>query len=211
MRTINSLPPDYTGKCDILFNDRDHIVVHRNFIILFTLLNSDIPIPVAAELALEFMYSAALSPQAYSHLCLCASEVFGSYILDDGKPLANESLPTRGQGDLHVISKLDDLKDFLKMPLSTYRLEDAMKNMRSTMFHPNRVDYRDRHLAGLEPAHRVAWTHHRQTGVLAPFSAKTSHLTEPNRSFHDCPSALYNDKLINSQVVVFARWGMAHA
>ncbi|KAF7982161.1 hypothetical protein HWV62_29923 [Athelia sp. TMB] len=67
------------------------------------------------------------------------------------------------------------------MPLSTYRFEDAMKNMRSVMFHPDRVDYRDRHLAGLEPAHRVAWTHHRQTGILAPFSAKTSHLTEPNR------------------------------
>ena len=181
MRTVNSLPPDYTGKCEILLNDRDPIVVHRNFLILLTLLNPNIPIPGAAELALEFMYSAALSPQAYSWLCRCVSRAFGSNILDDEKPLANESFSTRGQGDLHAIFKLDDLKEFLKMPLLTYRFEDAMKNMHSAMFHPSCIDYRDRHLAGLEPVHRVAWTHHRQTGVLAPFSAKTSHLTEPNR------------------------------
>ena len=180
VRTVNSLPDDYSGKCDILFNDRDPIVVNRNFIFLYTLLNPIAPIPGAAELVLHLMYSAALSPQAYSQLCICASMVLGSS-LDDEKPLADEHFSVRGRGGLHVVFEQDVLKEFLKMPLSNYRLEDAIKNMRSAMFHPSRVDYRDRHLAGLKPAHRVAWNHHRQTGVLAPFSAKTSHLTEPNR------------------------------
>ena len=87
------------------------------------------------------------------------------------------------------------------MPLSTYRFEDARKKMHLTMFHPSRVDYRDRHLIGLEPAHRVAWTRHTQTGVLAPFSAGTSHLTEPNRSFHSYSNMTFTDKFVKFRLL----------
>jgi hypothetical protein len=40
IRTINSLPSDYTGYCDVLLNDTNPILANRNLIILFVLLSS---------------------------------------------------------------------------------------------------------------------------------------------------------------------------
>ncbi|KZP09099.1 hypothetical protein FIBSPDRAFT_839645 [Athelia psychrophila] len=181
VKTINGLPSDYSGKCDILFNDNNSIVANRNWIILYTLLQHTIPIPGAADLAAHFMYSAALSPVASAHLNRCVYILYGEDVFGDGQKLAAWSVPTRGEGALHMMAMTEEMKDFLRMPLSTYKFEDAMKNMRSAMLHPSRVDYRDRHLACLTPGHRMAWTRHQQTGVLGPYSADTMHLTEPNR------------------------------
>ncbi|KZP12530.1 hypothetical protein FIBSPDRAFT_754814 [Athelia psychrophila] len=181
VQTINRLPSDYSGKCDILFNDKSPIVANRNWIILYALLQHTIPIPGAADLAAHFMYSAALSPVASAHLNRCVSILYGQGIIQDGQTFATGSLPTRGEGALHIMAMTEEMKDFLRMPLSTYRFEDAMKSMHSAMLHPSRVDYRDRHLASLMPGHRMAWTRHQQTGVLGPYSADTMHLTEPNR------------------------------
>ncbi|KZP09108.1 hypothetical protein FIBSPDRAFT_760468 [Athelia psychrophila] len=183
VETINGLPSDYSGKCDILFNDMNPIVVNRNWIILYTLLQRTVPIPGAADLAAHFMYSAALSPVASAHLNQCISTLYGTGIIRDGQTFATGSLHMRGdsEGALHMRAKTEEMKDFLRMPLSTYKFEDAMKSMRSAMLHPSRVDYRDRVLASLTPGHRMAWTHYQQTGVLGPYSADTMHLTEPNR------------------------------
>ncbi|KZP04276.1 hypothetical protein FIBSPDRAFT_767683 [Athelia psychrophila] len=185
VQTINGLPSDYSGKCDILFNDKNSIVANRNWIILYTLLQPTIPIPGAADLAAHFMYSAALSPVASAHLNRCVSILYGQQIIQDGQTFAMGSLPTRGEGALHMMAITEEMKDFLRMPLSTYKFEDAMKSMHSAMLHPSRVDYRDRHLDGLTPGHRMAWTRHTQTGVLGPHSADTTHLIEPNRLLFD--------------------------
>ena len=152
-------------------------------IILNTLASPKIAIPGAAELAVDFMYSAALSPVANAYLYGCIGILYCQNIMEDGESVANAVIPTRGAGALHVIAQTEDMKEFLKMPLSTYGFDEAMENMRSAMLHPSRVDYRDRHLASLTPGHRMAWTHHKQTGVLAPFSTSTSDRTEPNRFF----------------------------
>lgn len=181
LRTVNGLPSDYAGKCDILFNDKNPIVVNRNWIILYTLLQPMVAIKDATELATHLMYSAALSPAATAHLNRCVSILYGQGIIQDDKLVASGSLPMRGKGVLHVMADKDDMKEFLKMPLSTYNFEEAVKNRHLTMLHPSRVDYRDRYLASLTPGHRMAWTRHQQTGVLAPFSASINHLTEPNR------------------------------
>ncbi|KZP09098.1 hypothetical protein FIBSPDRAFT_900738 [Athelia psychrophila] len=162
VQTINGLPSDYSGKCDILFNDKNPIVVNP-------------------DLAAHFMYSAALSPVASAHLDRCVFILYGQGIIQDGQTFAEGSLPTRGKLALHMKAMIEDTKDFLRMPLSAYTFEDAMKNMRSAMLHPSRADHRDRHLVSLTPGHRMAWTRHTQTGVLGPYSANTSHLTEPNR------------------------------
>ncbi len=61
IETVNGLPKHYQGKCDILLNDIDPIVVNRNLIILFALLGSGPSMDEAAELATHLMYSAASS------------------------------------------------------------------------------------------------------------------------------------------------------
>lgn len=190
VRTINGLPDDYSGKCDILFNDYDPIVSHRNWIILHTLLQPEIPIHAAVNLAIHLMYSAALSPEANAHLYRSITILYGQALVDDKQPITQRQLATRGEGMLCMVAPTEDLQQFLKMPLSTYGYKDAMKNMRSSLLHHSRVDYRDRHLASLTPGHRMAWTRYKESGVLGPYSAETKHLTEPNRFGLRCSSCI---------------------
>jgi hypothetical protein len=134
----------------------------------------------AAELALHLMYSSALKLESAAYLYKCINLIYSQGGLE-GSILTSWRMNTRGKGKLHLNHMVRDLDQSLGMLLSGYKLSEALKNMRATMFNPSRVDYLDRHLATLQPAHRLAFVHFRESGILAPFSADTSHFIEPNR------------------------------
>lgn len=180
VKTVNSLPDDYSGKCHILFNDINPLVVNRNIIILHTLLTSGDALEEAAECALHLMYSAVLTPVMLAHLyrslnAICDQNAWQGY------PLPSARWSTRGRGEIRVTQPFSNTRSLLQMLLSTYGLPEALKNMHDIMFNPSRLDYRDRYIADLEPSHRVAFMHYRKSGIVAPFSYDTSHFTQPNR------------------------------
>lgn len=180
MRTINGLPNNYRGKCTVLFNDKNPIVLNRNVVILFALLSHGPTIDEAAEFAAHLTYSAGLSEVSAAHLNRCLAIIYGQGGWE-GQKVTSGCLNTRGVGQLHLLQFVGDMKDPLEMFVSNYTLSEALEHMRSVMLHPSRVDYRDRHSDILSPAHRMADAHFRKSGILASFSADTSHCTEPNR------------------------------
>jgi len=68
VRTVNGLPGDYRGKCEILLNDADVVVVNRSLVIPYALLGSGPSIEESAELATHLIYSAALSVSSAEQL-----------------------------------------------------------------------------------------------------------------------------------------------
>jgi hypothetical protein len=173
--TVNDLPDNYEGQCDILCNDLDGIVVNRNLVILFVLLTAGTDVVEAAELAVHLMYSAALTPAMAEYVRKCTETIYGSHGAQSGE------WNTRGAGKIRSLQRFSDLQVAFQMLRSQYKLSDALASMHSMLLAPGRVDYRDRHLSYLEPSHRVSFSRFRRTGVLAPFSADVNHFTEPNR------------------------------
>lgn len=173
--TVNDLPDNYKGKCDILCNDLNGIVVNRNLVMLFVLLTAGADIVEAAELAVHLMYSAALSPAMAKYIRQCTETIYGTHGRESGV------WDTRGTGKIRSLQWISHIQPALQMFRSTYKLPGALANMRSVMWSPERVDYRDRYLSTLEPGHRVAFSRFRTTGVLAPFAVDVQHFTEPNR------------------------------
>ncbi|KAJ6580856.1 hypothetical protein B0H19DRAFT_930261 [Mycena capillaripes] len=173
--TVNGLPENYQGKCDILCNDLNGIVVNRNLVILFVLLTAGADVAEAAELAVHLMYSAALTPAMAKYVNQCSETIFKTHGGQSG------IWDTRGVGKIRSLQWNSDIQLAFQMFRSTYKLPVALANMRSVMWSPKRVDYRDRHLSTLEPGHRVAFSRFRTTGVLAPFAVDVQHFTQPNR------------------------------
>jgi len=68
------------------------------------------------------------------------------------------------------------------MYTSSYSTDIARDSMNDSMNHPCRIDFVDRYLSCLRPVHRLSTMHHRQSGILAPFSADTSGFIYPNRT-----------------------------
>ncbi|KAJ7663898.1 hypothetical protein DFH06DRAFT_1393758, partial [Mycena polygramma] len=173
--TVNDLPDNYKGKCDVLCNDLNSIVVNRNLVILFVLLNAGADVAEAAELAVHLMYSAALTPAMADYVRQCTETIYATHGAQSG------AWDTRGVGKIRSLQWKSDIQLALKMFRSTYELPDALKSMRSVMWSPERVDYRDRYLFTLEPGHRIAFSRFRATGVLVPFTVDVRHFTQPNR------------------------------
>ncbi|KAJ7066814.1 hypothetical protein B0H15DRAFT_794317 [Mycena belliarum] len=173
--TVNDLPDNYKGKCTILCNDINGVVVNRNLVILYALLTPGADVADAAELAVHLMYSAGLTTQMADYLRNCTEAIYGT----DG---AHSGVwGTRGTGKIRTLQYVSSLQYALRMFHSEYTLSDALASMRSVMWGPTRTDYRDRYIFSLEPSHRVSFSRFRTTGVLAPFAADVENFTEPNR------------------------------
>ncbi|KAG6818498.1 hypothetical protein H0H93_004552, partial [Arthromyces matolae] len=155
IRTVNGLPEDYAGQCDILFNDINPFVVGYNIVVLWALLNPSLEPDEAAELALHLMYSSMLTPSMSDFLSRNLS------VLHDLNRGRHSSVATTGEGKLVIKLQPGDLDVIMEMLQSK--------------------DYSDRYLNALEPAHRLGFTHYRSSGILAPFSLDISTFSEPNR------------------------------
>ncbi|KAG6816033.1 hypothetical protein H0H93_008656 [Arthromyces matolae] len=175
IRTVNGLPEDYAGQCDILFNDINPLVVGHNIVVLWALLNPGLEQDEAAELALHLMYSSMLTSSMSDFLSRSLS------VLHDFNRGRHFSVATVGEGKLIIMLRPGDLDVTIEMLQSRYGQSAAANSYSSMMCNPSRRDYSDRYLNSLEPAHRLAFTHYRSLGILAPFSLDTSTFCEPNR------------------------------
>ncbi|KAF8880174.1 hypothetical protein BD779DRAFT_1100219 [Infundibulicybe gibba] len=178
IKTVNGLPEGYRGKCEILLNDINDIVVNRNLVALFALLDSGPSIEEAAELAIHLIYSCALTPRMETHLRRCIDKIYEDPGCDGFR---NTSFNMRGKGKLTIRQNAGGIDLVHTMLNSTYPLATAVNGMHKTMLNSQRTDYVERFLCFLEPHHRLSAMRFRKSGVLAPFSLDLAHFTQPNR------------------------------
>ncbi|KAJ7066768.1 hypothetical protein B0H15DRAFT_925988 [Mycena belliarum] len=181
IRTINSLPSDYAGYCDILLNDTNPVLVNRNLVILFVLLSSGPSLEEAAEFSTHLMYSAALSKEGAEYVQRCIEFIYESGGEFEADLSFHRCLDTRGEGKVYSVQPSAGIRRLLEMFHSTYPLSSALRSMKETTLAPDRLDLREKYFAGLHPSHRMAFKRFRESGILVPFSLNTAKFTEPNR------------------------------
>ncbi|KAJ6617047.1 hypothetical protein B0H10DRAFT_1798265 [Mycena sp. CBHHK59/15] len=186
IQTVNSLPTDYTGYCDILLNDVDPVVANRNLVILFVLLTSGPSLEEAAECSTHLMYSAALPREGAEYVKRCVEFIYDCPAESEGDLSFQRCLDTRGEGKVYSVQTSIGIKRPLEMFHSSYGLSAAFGSMKDTTLHPTRLDSREKYFAGLKPSHRMAFERFRESGILAPFSLNTVNFTDPNRLLF-CP------------------------
>lgn len=175
LRTINALPPTYSGSLSILLNDLNLVIVCRNVMLLLILGN----IPdesVAADIALHFWYSAFM-PMEY---CLQLSVIASKFIpqTKNGKIV----IPLGPYSTLSFCLPEEATHVFLSFISSTLTMDDSQKEYDRVRNAPSRGDYRDRMYARLKPSHRVAFQEYRRFGIVLPFGAINAHFNRPNPS-----------------------------
>lgn len=172
---MNGLPDQYHGNCQILFNDRNPLVVGHNLIVLSALLSPDYSIEDAAEFALNLMYSTTLTPSMTSSISRITQR------LSNTPPSQIVDVPTTGKGSIQAIVRLQDLAPTLGMLRSSYDLQVARQGYHKIMLNSERKDFRDRYMAALKPSHRLGFSKFRESGVLVLFLLDIFDFIEPNR------------------------------
>ncbi|KAJ7609039.1 hypothetical protein FB45DRAFT_945186 [Roridomyces roridus] len=178
IRTINSLPADYSGYCDVLLNETNPVLVNRNLVLLFILLSSGPSLEEAAEIATHLMYSAALPGGGAEYVKRCVTFIYRDC---DADLSFQRCLDTRGEGKVYSVQPSTGTKRLLEMTHSTYPLSSALKSMKDTTMAPDQLDSNEKYFSSLKPAHRMSFQRYRETGILAPFSMTTVNFTQPNR------------------------------
>jgi hypothetical protein len=179
MRTINALPPDFTGSLKVLINDREPHTISRNLALLLIL--GTVPDEaLAADMALHFWYSAFQPSEYRSHtsarVLRFLSQVIESQASSHAPPHALTPLSTLSLGFSRKVIEI------LTNYFSSSSISDVQSEYDRVRNAPSRRDYRDRMYANLKPSHRVAFQEYRRFGILLPFGAVNAHFNEPNLS-----------------------------
>jgi len=180
IKTVNSLPPTYTGAIEILINDRNPPVIARN--LMFLLILAEVADEdLAVDTVLHLWYSTFI-PKEYTIQMLLLAPKLWSYLTDEetsGSPFPLGKTSTlRMDGMLEPL--LDVLLHYLKPEGQSLTLEEAQAEYSRVKRFPTRLDYRDRLYAGLRPSHRLAFEEYRRFGLVLPFGAANNHFNTPN-------------------------------
>jgi hypothetical protein len=170
VRTINSLPSDYSGNLDILINDCTTAVICRNLVLLLIL--GTVPNEVlAVDMALHFWYSVFLPLE---------------YQLRKGLVRSNFPLGPRSTLSCYLPEPGPEFRWMLLRYLESHlSIEDIRKEYDRVRNTPTRHANRERKYARLRPAHRVAFQKYRRSGILLPFGEVDARFNKPNYSLFE--------------------------
>lgn len=182
MKTVNSLPPHYSGKLDIVINDKNPAVTSRNLVLLLilgTLPDED----TAVDAALHFWYSAFMPAEYHMQMCAALNRFLrhlddepapGPFALGGDSTLSVHGSPT----------SMPMLYGFFQRYISSssISMDEAQIEYDRVRSAPSRRDFRDRMYAGLTKSHRLAFFRYRQHGIVIPFGAMNAHFNYPNAS-----------------------------
>ncbi|ESK84859.1 hypothetical protein Moror_14953 [Moniliophthora roreri MCA 2997] len=194
IKTVNSLPKDYSGQLAILLNDRNPLVTSRNALIL-TFLGIMDNMDEAAEYVLHLWYSIFLPMKHAFH----AQIALGRHeVLKQG--FRGQNVPLTQSSTLSTSFSLATIECIIaNMSFNRVNPWTANNALNAVMNGPERIDYRERFYAGLKPSHRVAMEQWRRFGLLLPFSAANADFNIANPSLitpggqlwmNDCASPL---------------------
>ena len=184
MKTIASLPAEFTGRVESYINDKDLDVVARNVILLLIALvvdNED----EAVECMIHTWYSASIRP---SDMAILETRI-RPLIEDVVRKLSNRKSTvsqrktwTFGQNTCTVEMSKTSWTSLLRYIKNVENLTmDRAQQIRSRVtLAPERVDYRDRHMLALTPSRRLCMQRFREDGLLLPFGASRVAFSVPN-------------------------------
>lgn len=180
---MEGLPDGYDGRCTLVINDINFMVVARNAILLFIALSLEPE--EASTMIIHVWYSALLEHamvDTLRHVALGRIVEVCEKIKD--KPWASLQAKTFsfGKRSLRLVLKKhqwDELKDYFDVPQGLTK-QDAQAIRRRVMLAPERVDYLHRALFNQPPAIRVATVTFRENGLLLPHGASKEKFDTPN-------------------------------
>ncbi|KDR66739.1 hypothetical protein GALMADRAFT_106135 [Galerina marginata CBS 339.88] len=175
LRTVNSLPPTYSGALTILLNDVNLVIVCRN-IVLLLILGSIPDETIAADVALHFWYSAFM-PMEYR---LQLSSIISKFVQETKQGKTVIQLGPHSTLSCCLPEEANHL--FLHFISPSLTVDDAQTEYDRVRKAPSRRDFRDRMYAKLKPSHRVAFQEYRRFGIVLPFGAMNAHFNRPNAS-----------------------------
>lgn len=177
------LPDGYSGRCLLVINDINFMIVARNVVLLFVALSFEPDL--AAAMMIHIWYSALLPHDMLDSL----RQVMLGKVVEvcdkiKNKPLAFLQAKTFlfGKRTLRLVLKKhqwNELKDYLNTP-EDLTLEIAQTIRRRVMLAPERVDYLHRALCNQPSAMRVATMTFRKDGILLPHGASRDQFDVPN-------------------------------
>ncbi len=180
---VDGLSYGYDGRCTLVINDINFMVVARNAILLFVALSLE---PDEAVPIMIHIWYSALLPHAM--IDTLRHMVLGRFaeVCEKIKDKPSTSLQAKtfyfGRGSLRLVLKKhqwDELKDYFNVPPGLTQ-EDAQAIRRRVMLAPERVDYLHRALCNQPPAIRVATVTFREDGILLPHGASRGTFDTPN-------------------------------
>lgn len=184
MKTIASLPAEFTGRVESYINDKDLDVVARNVILLLIALvvdNED----EAVECMIHTWYSASIR---LSDMAILETRI-RPLIEDVVRKLSNRKSTvsqrktwTFGQNTCTVEMSKTSWTSLLRYIKNVENLTmDRAQQIRSRVtLAPERVNYRDRHMLALTPSRRLCMQRFREDGLLLPFGASRVAFSVPN-------------------------------
>ncbi|KAH6896239.1 hypothetical protein BKA70DRAFT_1316671 [Coprinopsis sp. MPI-PUGE-AT-0042] len=189
MKTVNSLPEDYSGELTIFQGDATTPGTCRNIALLSTLLVVE-DLDLAAESALHFWYSAFL-PLAYQQQVARGISCFKRWLVSSPRPARFH--PHKNCELLAIVDQPNFEKmvamfiDYIpappgRSPIVSY--EDAKKEyveVRTQDVQAHK-DERGRTYGRLRPSHRVAMQEYHRSGIILPHGAVKSHFDQTNGS-----------------------------
>jgi hypothetical protein len=177
LRTINSLPQDYSGNINLVINDFSPPTVCRNFLLLL-ILGSIHDRVLAADIALHFWYSVFM-PGEYR------LRMLGEFTAFLMRTSVNEGTLSVAIGPRSNISFCPppQWKEYLQhFGSDSIPMDKAQHEYDRVRTIPSRQDLRDRMYSELRPSHRVAFQQFRRFGIVLPFGAPNAHFNVPNAS-----------------------------
>ncbi|KAF8626500.1 hypothetical protein AX17_006553 [Amanita inopinata Kibby_2008] len=202
--TVNSLPQDYSGHLNILFNDGTLPIVFRNAVLLY-ILGTVEDESLAADMALHFWYSAFLPVEYRIRISAVVTPFLAN--LYDNHPIGPLST-------IRCLFPTDVKEHFLHFCSSSFPIGEAQEELDCVRNAPHRRDYRDRMYLLLRPSHRVAYQEFRRFGLVLPFGAANAHFNVPNASLFSLDQKWlqtdFADPLHGWDVNTVIRCGNAH-
>ncbi|KAL1982084.1 hypothetical protein VTN96DRAFT_1797 [Rasamsonia emersonii] len=191
VKSLASLPADFSGNCNIVVNDRDLDIVARNVLLILVSFHYE---PAEASVIMVHLWYSALLPEAMlSSLrakLLPLIQDACSKVRDKRKDALLAKTWKCGSRSLRLVlrkEQWDQLPAYLDVPagLST---DQAQRVRRSTTLAPHREDYRHRDLYNKPPEWRVCIMKFREDGILLPFGACRREFCTPNPTFYQTTS-----------------------
>ncbi|TFK68751.1 hypothetical protein BDN72DRAFT_654328 [Pluteus cervinus] len=179
VKTVNGLPKDYLGQCDILLNDIDAVTMNRNLAVLVALLGPGPSLDESAEVATHLMYSSGLTENTSTYVRRCLYQIYGNGS-GDGDILFRSSPTIRGQGKIYAMQTSIGTKRPMEMFFSDLDAEKTNASRKDVLLDPMHEDERHRMFSDLKPEHRIAFMRFWETGILAPFALDASVFSRHN-------------------------------
>lgn len=183
MKTVAELTALFSGKCDVVINDRDIDIVARNA--LFLLIALQFESEIAVPFMIHLWYSALIPEEMFRSLqesILPLLEDVCSKIRDKPPNSLQSKIWKYGARSLRLVlqkQQWDFLPSYLRLP-SELSTEQAQGVRTSTMLAPTRRDYVNRALYTCPPMHRVGMMKFRKEGVMLPFGSPSAEFNTPN-------------------------------